>query len=269
LFFAAAGLCSWYYGLASGLVSIALDGLALAYFVLPPTRSLRVADAVDVIRLAVFLAASIAIAVVVAKFRSTQRELARAHERFQLAHRIARIYCWELDVASGEVIWSAGGESEREFRKADLKAHFQRIHPEDREKLTAALKNAVDTEGRYEIEYRVLVPDNGIRWMASLGEFYRSSTGGPCVLGVNVDITARKEGEESRQAAAKGELAGELAHEINNPLQSLLHALYLVHEEADDSPLGKYTAIAQSEAERVSTLVKQILRLYHPPSSAA
>jgi len=269
LFLAAVGLCTWYYGLVPGMVSVAIDGLALAYFVLPPTGSLRIAENVDLIRLGVFLASSIGIAILVAKLRSAKRELGRAHERFQLAHRIARIYCWELDVTSGEVIWSAGGESEREFHKADVKRHFQLIHADDRSRLMAALKNAVDNEGRYEIEYRVLVPDNGVRWMASLGEFYRSATGQPCVLGVNVDITTRKEREESREAAAKGELAGELAHQINNPLQSLIHALYLVHKQADDSPLGQYTVIAQSEAERVSTLLKQILRLYQRPSSAA
>jgi signal transduction histidine kinase len=172
-------------------------------------------------------------------------------------------------VRSGEVTWSAGGESEREFHKADIQRHFQLIHPDDQSRLLAALKNAVDTEGRYEIEYRVLTPDNGVRWMASLGEFYRSVKGEPCVLGVNVDITVRKQGEESMQAAAKGELAGELAHQINNPLQSLLHALYVVHSHADNSPLGKYTAIAQSEAERVSSLVKQLLNLYHFPRTTA
>ena len=269
LFFAGVVFCTWYYGLASGLASVALDGLALDYFLLPPTRSLLISDQVDLIRLAIFLAASIGIAVLVAKLRSTQRELGRAHERFQLAHRIARIYCWELDVISGEVIWSTGGESEREFHKADVKGYFQRIHPDDRERLMAALKNAVDSKGRYEIEYRVLMPENGTRWMASSGEFYRSPTGEPRVLGVNVDITARKEAEESRQAAAKGELAGELAHQINNPLQGLVDALYLVQQQADDSPLGQYTAIAQSEAQRISILLKQILRLYHRPSSAA
>lgn len=269
LFFAGVALCTWYYGLAPGLVCVALDGLALDYFVLLPRRSLWISDRVDLIRLVIFLAASIGIAVLVGKLRSTRRELARAHERFQLAHRIARIYCWELDVTSGEVIWSTGAESERQFHKADVKGHFQRIHADDRERLTAALKRAVDTEGRYEIEYRVLLPDKGTRWLASLGEFYRSSTGEPRVLGINVDITARKHGEESIQAAAKGELAGELAHQINNPLQSLVDALYLVHQQADSSPLGQYTAIAQSEAERVSLLLKQILRLYHRPSSAA
>lgn len=269
LFFAGIGICSWYYGLASGLVSVAFDALALAYFVLPPTGSLRVQDPDDLIRLGIFLATSIAIAVVVSNLRSTRRELARAHERFQLAHRIARIYCWELDVASGEVIWSTGAENERQYRRANVQGHFERIHPEDRPRLTNALKNAVETQGRYEIEYRVLIPDNGVRWMASLGEFHRSQKGEPCVIGVNVDITARKEIEDSREAAAKGELAGELAHQINNPLQSLIHALYLVHKAADDSQLGQYTAIAQSEAERVSTLLRQILSLYQRPGSPA
>lgn len=269
LFFASVGICSWYSGLAAGLVSVALDGLALDYFVLPPKGSLGIADENDLIRLAIFIATSIAIAILVSKLRSTRRELAHAHERFQLAHSIARIYCWELDVATGQVNWSTGAESESQYHEADFRGYLQRIHPDDQSRLMVALKNAVETEGRYEIEYRVLIPDDGVRWMASLGEFYRSPKGEPCVLGVNVDITVRKETEESREAAAKGELVGELAHQINNPLQSLIHALYLVNKAADDSPLQQYTAIAQSEAERVSTLLRQILNLYQRPGNVA
>src|SRR5579859_2974202 len=59
LFFAAVGLCTWCYGLVPGMVSVAIDGLALAYFVLSPTGSLRIAEKIDLIRLAVFLASSI------------------------------------------------------------------------------------------------------------------------------------------------------------------------------------------------------------------
>lgn len=267
LFFAGIGLCAWSFGVTSGLVCVCLDALALAYFVLPPLGSLAIGDSVDAIRLAIFIAMSVAIAIMAAKLKGTRRELERAHERFKLAHDIARIYCWELDVAKGKVIWSAGGEDESEFQKADIQSYFEKIHPEDVPRVMAALKNAVETHDGYEIEYRVVAPTNGVRWMASRGEFYRSEKGEQCLLGVDLDITTRKEAERSREPAAKGEMAGELAHEINNPLQSLVNSLYLVHEAAADTRLQHYTTVARSEADRVSVLVKQLLNLYRRPAT--
>jgi len=88
------------------------------------------------------------------------------------------------------------------------------------------------------------------------------------MIGVNVDITVRKQAEKALEAAAKGELAGELAHQINNPLQGLMHALYLLHQQVSGSEVNQYSAVAQSEAERVSQLVKEILRLYSEPRRA-
>ena len=88
------------------------------------------------------------------------------------------------------------------------------------------------------------------------------------MVGVSLDISYRKEAESALQAAAKGQMAGELAHQINNPLQSLIHALYLLHQQVSETQAGQYSAMAQSEAQRVSQLVKEILRLYAKPQES-
>ena len=107
LFFLATAGCAWLYGIASGLTSILLNTLALIYFVLPPRHSLRLADSDDVVRLSVFVVASGAIAWAMARLRSTQQALTLAQERFELAHEIAKIWSWELDLATGKVTWSS------------------------------------------------------------------------------------------------------------------------------------------------------------------
>jgi GAF domain/His Kinase A (phospho-acceptor) domain len=60
------------------------------------------------------------------------------------------------------------------------------------------------------------------------------------------------------KAAAYGDIANELAHEINNPLQSLCNALYLAQAGRDTS---EYLKVAANELERVNNLVKTILAL--------
>lgn len=269
LFFAATGFCAWQYGLAAGLASAAMNGIAIDYFVLSPTHSFAIDNSDDLIRLLIFGAASILLAIVLAKLNSARQELQRAHERLLLANQVARIVCWELDLASNQIVWSTAAEDERHAHRGDLKTYLERIVPEDQPKVIASLKWAFEGQKRYELEYRVKSQDGRIRWVAASGEFYRTAKGAQRLLGVNVDITTRKQAEEAMQAAAKGEMAGELAHQINSPLQSLIHALYLLRKEASGSTAGQYSAIAQSEAERVSQLVRQILHLYQRPFDIA
>jgi len=268
LFFMGTAGCAWLYGISSGLTAVALNTFALAYFVLPPRHSLRVADRDDLIRLAVFLVTSVAIAWIMARLRTTQQALQLAHERFELAHEIAKIWSWELDLQSGKVTWSSSGKRRAGQHEDPVQIWLELVHPQDRDRVLAALKRAIETAKPYEIEFRVVLPDDALRWIASSGEFYKTPKGHQRMIGVNVDITVRKEAEKALEAAAKGELAGELAHQINNPLQGLMHALYLLHQQVSGSEVNQYSAVAQSEAERVSQLVKEILRLYSEPRRA-
>ncbi|HVH89101.1 MAG TPA: histidine kinase dimerization/phospho-acceptor domain-containing protein, partial [Terriglobales bacterium] len=137
------------------------------------------------------------------------------------------------------------------------------------DRVLATLKEAVDTAKRYEIEFRIVVSDGSLRWIASSGEFYKTLKGQGRMIGINVDITRRKLAEKALEAAAREEMAGELAHKINNPLQGLLHALYLLHQQSREVEVQRYAVAAQSEAERVARLVKELLRLYSEPPRAA
>jgi signal transduction histidine kinase len=65
------------------------------------------------------------------------------------------------------------------------------------------------------------------------------------------------EGRRERRAApaAEGKLAASLAHEINNPLDSLLNLLYLMQAEATLTERGHYYwKLAEEEVQRVSQI---------------
>jgi K+-sensing histidine kinase KdpD len=268
VFLAATAICSWLYGITSGLTSIGLNTFALTYFVVEPTRSLRISSRDDLIRLIVFAAISLALAWILAKLRTTQQALKLAQERFELAHEIARMWAWELDLPTGKVIWASGPRARTGVHELPLQVWFERIHPNDRERVTAALKRAVATQKPYELEFRVLTGEDKLRWIASSGEFCRTERGDQRMIGVSIDITLRKEAEKALETAAKGKMAGELAHQLNNPLRALIHALYLLHQQVAESEAQQYSVVAQSEAQRVSQLVKEILRLYSKPQES-
>jgi PAS domain S-box-containing protein len=80
------------------------------------------------------------------------------------------------------------------------------------------------------------------------------------------DISGRKRMEQSllqsEKIAATGRMAATIAHEINNPLESVINLLFLLRAKiTDDEGLG-YLATAEDELGRVSHIAKQTLGYY-------
>ena len=87
-----------------------------------------------------------------------------------------------------------------------------------------------------------------------------------------VDITDRLRSEETlrktEKLAAAGRLAASVAHEINNPLESVTNLLYLLqtHQHMDKAAL-EFVAVAQAELARVAHITQQTLRFYRQTAS--
>jgi PAS domain S-box-containing protein len=78
--------------------------------------------------------------------------------------------------------------------RTTLEMRLAVVHPEDRSRVTAAREQALATDGPYEIEYRVMLPDGRVRWNTTKARVY-SDGGKRKVFGICYDITARKEAE--------------------------------------------------------------------------
>jgi len=68
---------------------------------------------------------------------------------------------------------------------------------------------------------------------------------------------------DSEKLAATGRLAASIAHEINNPLEAVQNALYLLQKELGaDANNRQYLDIASRETQRMSRILRQMLGFY-------
>ena len=95
------------------------------------------------------------------------------------------------------------------------------------------------------------------------------------ILEINRDITSKLLTEEAlrkaERLAAMGRVAGIIAHEINNPLEAIINAFYLLRDHPSlDQEARNYANLGEQELLRVAHIVRQTLGFYresqHPTS---
>jgi PAS domain S-box-containing protein len=86
------------------------------------------------------------------------------------------------------------------------------------------------------------------------------------ITAASLEITAQKRAEQaliqSEKIAAVGRLASSIAHEINNPLESITNLLYIARNSKDVGEIHQYLEVADRELRRISLIASQTLRFY-------
>lgn len=165
------------------------------------------------------------------------QELHVSESRLSLAASAGGTALWEWRVGQ-DSIWASSAGRRLYGIPADQPlsfAHFSGIlHPEDRDEVLRVIAQAAESCGSFDIEYRIVLPDGTVRWIANSGTAKRDDIGGePLLRGASLDISERRRDQDeiNRQrgelahlsrVSSLGELSGSLAHELNQPLGAIL-----------------------------------------------
>jgi two-component system sensor kinase FixL len=230
-----------------------------------------------------FLCIIVAMAYELSREASRAVQLAQAlrssEQRITLAAEAANMGFWSRESAHTDLWATDQWRALFGFGSADrlhLDDVLQRLHPDDREITLQRLANAYQGDGHYQSEYRVLLPNGQIRWVATNGRIEPNGRGEPVRLqGVSLDITQRKQAELEAQAhrgevahllrvASLGELSSSLTHELKQPLSAILSnaqaaQLFLAAGDACDlDPVRDILRDIVADDQRASEVIERL-----------
>lgn len=114
-------------------------------------------------------------------------------------------------------------------------------------------------------------PDTYRYWTVSYFPVYGSDGTIQAITAASLEITTQKKAEiallQSEKLAVVGRLASSIAHEINNPLESVTNLLYLAQSSTEPSEIRHFLNMAEIELRRVSAITNQTLRFHKQASS--
>jgi PAS domain S-box-containing protein len=233
----------------------------------------------------VFTRARIAVLKLLASQAAISLESARLYKEAQqmeaylkAAQTLSRTGSFGWRPATRELLWSEETYQITGYDRGTtptLELVFQRIHPEDtafvREVLDRGALNGEDLD----LEHRLLLPDGSVRWVHVLGYAVRDETGSTEYIGAIMDITARKEAEDAlrklqvelahtARLMTMGELVASIAHEVNQPLASVVINACACLRWLDAHEFGearRAASLAIAEGHRASEVIGGIRAL--------
>ena len=196
-----------------------------------------------------------------------EQELKRANRRTELALTATDATIWEWDVETDNVWTHPDPDGLLQTRIQTSEEFFDSVHPEDRQEIKAAQKEAIETQTPYHAEFRY-ERDGETRWAQDYGEpFEPTEGGGRRMIGAAYDITERKEREQALEESHKrlGEFATAVSHDLREPLGTIASYLQLLerrYEEDLDDDAREFVDFAVSGATRMREMIDGLVRTY-------
>ncbi len=228
--------------------------------------------------------------------QAAEAALAQSEERLRFATEAGDMGFWDVDLVRDALIWPPRTKAMFGISPevaVSMRDFHDGLHPDDRATTVAAFAAAADPARRalYDVEYRTVGKEDGVvRWVAAKGRGHFEGDRCVRVVGVAIEITARKLADarlqelnehlesrvleevaqrtrvedalrQSQKMEAVGQLTGGIAHDFNNMLATVIGPLDLLAMRMGDSdPRAKrYIDMAIDGATRAAQLTQRLL----------
>lgn len=133
--------------------------------------------------------------------RKQDEALRESEERLRLAQQAARVGSWEWDIQARSTVWSETNWSLLGLDPGEVPPGIENfmefIHPDDRDAAFSKVNEVLAYGDDYQDEFRIVQRNGNVLWVSSQGRVIRSPDGrAERMLGVNIDITERKQAME-------------------------------------------------------------------------
>ncbi len=201
-------------------------------------------------------------AAVIAERERSREQLALTAARLGEAQALTHIGSWEWDIAADRILWS-----EELYRIYGLEPgvgpvaysdYVERIHPDDRAVIEAAVSRSRETHEPFSFEHRIVLPRGGVRLVHGRGRVVVDESGKPVrMLGTSQDVTDHKQAESLRE-----DILSTVSHELRTPLTSVLGFAVTLKErgaELDDETRELIVDQLGQQAHRLDRLLADLL----------
>jgi PAS domain S-box-containing protein len=195
--------------------------------------------------------------------KDAEQQLRMLEERNRIALQSAEMASWDWNVKENKVLWNEqhyillGMEPDLEAKTTDYFLQF--LHPNDKNQVENALRNAMEESGIYKAEFRIRRKDNNeVRWMSGFGRAIEwNDQKVSRMVGVLYDITERKNLEQQRE-----DFLNIASHELKTPVTSIKaygEMLEQTFEEIESPESVSLIHKLNSQVNRLNSLISDLL----------
>ena len=200
--------------------------------------------------------------------KRVEKSLSESEERLRLAQIRGNVGVWDWNKVTDELKFTPELEQLYGLDPGTIKTYQDwrdLTHPDDIEKIEVEREEKIANNEPFDLEFRIFHKSGDIRWLSARGGAIYNELGETIrVLGINTDITERKNADEelARSNADLQHFAYVASHDLREPLRMITSFLQLLerrYKDELDQDANEFINFAVEGAKRLDNMINDLL----------